>query len=53
MEKSHEFRPDPSVQFMDQVRAVLRYHYWILRHNHYSRGQTRPRDLAANVECGR
>ena len=51
-----QFRPNPGLKLMDQVREVLRYyHYayrteqtyshWILRYLHYCGGKTPPNRL--------
>ena len=62
MENKHQFRPNPKLELMDQVREVFRYyHYayrtetsycqWILRYIKFYGGKTHPRELgAAQVE---
>jgi len=54
-----QFKPDPNLKLMDQVREVLRYHHyayrteqsycqWILRYIRFYGTNTHPKDLSAN-----
>ncbi|SLM31205.1 Integrase/recombinase (fragment) [Desulfamplus magnetovallimortis] len=56
MENLKQFRPDPKLRLMDQVRQVLRYHHyayrteqtycdWILRYIRYHGAKTHPRNM--------
>jgi integron integrase len=56
MENKKKFRPDPQLKLMDQVRQVLRYHYyayrtektycnWIVRFLRFYHFKIHPRDL--------
>jgi len=56
MENSKNFRPDPELRLMDQVRQVLRYHHyayrteqtycdWIMRYIRYHGRKTHPREM--------
>jgi len=59
MESQPQFRPDPNLKLMDQLREVLRYHHyayrtektycqWALRYIHFFGGKIHPRDLNAH-----
>ncbi len=56
MQNKHRFRPDPKAKLMDQVKEVLRYHFyayhtevtycqWIIRYIHYYGGKIHPREM--------
>ncbi len=58
MENKHDFRPNPKLKLMDQVREVMRYHHysyrtestycqWILRYIRFYGGKTHPRELGS------
>ena len=56
METTPQFRPDPNLGLMDQVRQVLRYHHyayrteqtccdWILRYIRFHHAKTHPKNM--------
>ncbi len=59
MENLKQFRPDPNLRLMDQVRQVLRYHHyayrteqtycdWILRYIRFHGSKIHPRNMGKN-----
>ena len=63
MEEKGEFRPDPSLKLMDQVKEVLRYHHyafrteqtycaWIVRFLRHYGMKRHPRDMGARGALG-
>ena len=57
MENTKKFRPDPQSRLMDQVRQIIRYHYyayrtektycdWIVRYIKFHGGEKHPPDMA-------